>query len=463
MLTSRRLYLVAACLVVAAVCAAYAPHVGRGFKQDDFGWVAGSRARQASDWVALFGRNTGFYRPAVAVTFALDEQAFRMNALGYGLTNLALLVACLLAIASLGRSLGLTRGAALAAGACWALNTQGINMAVVWISGRTALVLVLFAALAARALARGQVLRTALFAFLALLSKEEAVMLPLLLFVWAGLQNVGPKPRNPSFPLRQAAAATWPLAISLAAYFVLRHVSGAFTPLSAPPYYRLTAEPAHLADNAIKYLDFAATFPAAVVVLGALLTAVLPRPSAHERRVVLLGGIWLAAGYAVTMFVPIRSPLYACFPAVGTSLAAAALLQSAWKHATAPGRWRMAVAGLVLPFMLLPMYWARNARHAKGAELSAQLLRDLERARPDIPEGAVVVLRDDPRLPVTDRIPAAFGTLYEIAVRDTLGRPTQSWLDPPPEGWHAPPPDPAAAKVVFRLKDGHLVKVDSSQ
>ena len=368
---------VAAALLLVWVCAAYGPYVGRGFKQDDFGWVAGSRVRQATDWPALFTRNTGFYRPAVAVTFALDELAFGMKPLGYGLTNLALLVACVIAVCGLARSLGLSSSGALAAGACWALNTQGINMAVVWTSGRTALVLVLFAALAGRALARGQVARTTLFTFLALLSKEEAVMLPPLLFLWAGLiePRRGQAPGNgvgsdfrQSFSIRRAVAATWPLAFALAAYAVLRHFSGAFTPLSAPPYYRLTFEAGHVADNVLKYLDFAGTFPAAIVVLGAALAGVLPRPSRSQRRIALLGLAWAVAGYAITVFVPIRSPLYACFPAVGTSLAAATLLAATWSRATTPARSRLVAAGLLLPFLLLPVYWARNVRHSRGAE-----------------------------------------------------------------------------------------------
>ncbi len=466
---SRRFLLVAAALVLVAVCAAYAPYAGKGFKQDDFGWVASSRVRQLGDWPALLARNTGFYRPVVAVTFSLDELAFGMKPLGYGLTNLALLVACLIAIAGLARALDLPPGAALAAGAIWALNFQGINMAVVWTSGRTALVLVLFAVLAARAFVRGHRLSAAVFTLLALLSKEEAVMLPVLLFLWAGVVPCGrPQGAAPTgvagsqsgFSWRAAARAIWPLLVPLAVYAALRQFSGAFGPLSAPPYYRLTLVPSRVVDNAVKYLDFAATWPAALVVLAAALAGVVPRPSRHEARVVLLGVIWLAAGYAITVFLPIRSPLYACFPAVGASLAAAALLSAVWARSSARARSRLAIVALVLPFVLLPVYWARNVRHAKGAQLSAQLLHDLEAARPQIPADAVVVLLDDRRLPPTEQLPAAFGTLYDIAVRDTLGRPTRSWVEPPPDGWELSGlqrPDPAAPKVVFALKDGHLV------
>ena len=495
----RRFPVVAALLVVAAVSLAYLPYAGRGFKQDDFGWISSSRVRQAADWPALFTRNTGFYRPAVAVTFALDELAFGMRPLGYGLTNLALLLACLFAIAGLARALGLLPGAALAAGAIWALNFQGINMAVVWTSGRTALLLVLFAVLAARALVGGRPIVAAVFTLLALLSKEEAVMLPVLLFAWAGLLAYGerrgresgirsqepgarsPEPGTPlgfghrtpdtghrtpaiggaRFSLRAAVHATWLLAVPLVLYATLRHGSGAFGPLSAPSYYRFTLAPLKVADNVLKYLDFAATWPVVVVVLAAALARTVPRPSPPERRIVVLGLAWLVAGYAITVFLPIRSPLYACFPAVGAALAAAALVGAVWSPSAAAARSRLVVVGLVLPFLLLPVYWARNVRHAKGAQLSAQLLHDLESARAEIPDDHVLVLLDDPRLDPTEQLPAAFGTLYDIAVRDTLGRPVRAWIEPPPDGWQAAGlqrPDTAAPRVVFALRNGHLVR-----
>jgi hypothetical protein len=471
----RRFPIVAALLVVAAVSLAYLPYAGRGFKQDDFGWISSSRVRQAADWPALFTRNTGFYRPAVAVTFALDELAFGMRPLGYGLTNLALLLACLFAIAGLARALGLLPGAALAAGAIWALNFQGINMAVVWTSGRTALLLVLFAVLAARALVGGRTIVAAVFTLLALLSKEEAVMLPVLLFAWAGILAHGnstdresgirsqePGARSPEpFSLRAALRATWLLAVPLVLYAALRHASGAFGPLSAPSYYRFTLAPLKVADNILKYLDFAATWPAVVVVLTAALARTVPRPSPPERRIVVLGLVWLVAGYAITIFLPIRSPLYACFPAVGAALAGAALVGAVWSPSTAAARRRLIVAGLVLPFLLLPVYWARNVRHAKGAQLSAQLLHDLESARAEIPDDHVLVLLDDPRLDPTEQLPAAFGTLYDIAVRDTLGRPVRAWIEPPPDGWQLAGlqrPDAAAPRVVFALRNGHLVR-----
>jgi hypothetical protein len=261
--------------------------------------------------------------------------------------------------------------------------------------------------------------------------------------------------------VRAAIRATWPLAVPLGLYAVLRQASGAFGPFSAPSYYRFTLAPLKVADNVLKYLDFAATWPVLVVVLAAGLAAVIPRPSPPERRIVVLGLVWLVASYAITVFLPIRSPLYACFPAVGAALAAGALLGGVWSRATTAARSRLVVAGLVLPFLLLPVYWSRNVRHAKGALLSAHWLNDLKTSGDDIPGDHVLVLVDDRQLDPTEQLPAAFGMLVEIAVRDTLGRPVRTWIEPPPNGWQTAGlqrPDAAAPKVVFALKHGHLVR-----
>jgi hypothetical protein len=101
-------------------------------------------------------------------------------------------------------------------------------------------------------------------------------------------------------------------------------------------------------------------------------------------------------------------------------------------------------------------------RHAKGAELSARWLNDLQAAHLELAPDQVLVLQDDPRLHPTERLPAAFGTLYDVALRDTFGHPVRAWIEPPPDGWEMAgiqPPDPAAPRVVFALRGGHLVRV----
>src|SRR5512147_883128 len=78
--------------------AVYATAIGRGFIKDDFAWIAKSAVAGPRDLAALFAANTGFYRPVVSVTFALDYGLFGLHPLGYGLTNAALLLLALILI-----------------------------------------------------------------------------------------------------------------------------------------------------------------------------------------------------------------------------------------------------------------------------------------------------------------------------------------------------------------------------
>ena len=58
-----------------------------------------------------------------------------------GVTNVALALVGAALVYGLARAFSLPWGAAAFAGSLWLLNFHGINMAVLWISGRTALLL----------------------------------------------------------------------------------------------------------------------------------------------------------------------------------------------------------------------------------------------------------------------------------------------------------------------------------
>jgi len=133
-----------------------------GFMIDDYAWVVQSRVRSIADLAALFTHTNGFYRPLVALTFTVNEWLFGHWAFGYGMTNVALALGCAAAIAALGRALGLSKGAAIVFSSLWLLNLQGIRTAVLWVSGRSALVLVLCATMSALSVVRGR--RVASFA-----------------------------------------------------------------------------------------------------------------------------------------------------------------------------------------------------------------------------------------------------------------------------------------------------------
>ena len=438
-----------------ALAAAYLPHLGRGFLKDDFAWLLGSRVDGLTAVPELFARHNGFYRPLVSLSFTLSQAWFGLDPWPYGLSNLLLVAFIAWAIAALMLALGASRGVALAAASLWALNPHGIGMAVLWISGRTSLLVTLFAVLAARAFVKGRPVGAAAFTLLALLSKEEAVLLPPILFVWGGSSS-----REESrFDWRAAARRSWPLLVPLAIYVLMRSRTTAFLPWSAPAFYAPTLSPATLARNVLEYLDRACTFAAACVIVASLLAGRRTRLDARERRWVLMGAAWLIGGYGLTAFLPVRSSLYAVFPGVGAAVAAAACLSGIARSADAQGSRRLQLAAAALPFLLLPLYWSRNLRLAREAEFAAQVLADLRAAAPDFSAGRLVVLEDAPGGRRT--LATAFGSLILPAVRVATGvEHARVWVEPPlPEARAIGLEPPGDGPLVrYALREGRLVR-----
>ncbi|PYR56044.1 MAG: hypothetical protein DMF85_17770 [Acidobacteria bacterium] len=237
------------------------------------------------DAAALFSKSIGFYRPVVSLTFAADAALFGTQPLGYGLTNLALAALSAALLYLLLRALSLPTGAALFGSALWLFNPHGMNTAILWTSGRTALLLTAFALGAALAMVRGRPVWFLVCLAGALLSKEEAVTLPVILLVWRlALRGRRVAPVSSLFVWIGGSLAV------IAAYAILRSLSGAMTPSTAPYYYAFTADPRLIARNVFEYLDRAATLPAGVTALALLLMsagsrgsrAATPSPSSYR-------------------------------------------------------------------------------------------------------------------------------------------------------------------------------------
>ena len=445
-MTARR----AAGLLLAAFLAIYLPDVGHGFLRDDFAWIHGSRLQTLGDLPGLFGRDNGFFRPLVALTFAIDHAVHGLRPFGFALTNVVLLLVAALVLFRLARALGLGQGAAVLAAGLWLLNPHGVPMALLWISGRTSILLSLFALLAAWALVRGRTMTAGALTLLALLSKEEALLLPFILLAWTALGTAGSARER----WTAAARAAWPSLLVLVPYLLLRAGTRAYLPHTAPGFYRLSLDPALLARNAAEYLDRSCTLAAGAVLLLWLIVRRRPALDDAERTTVARGLVWLVLGFGITVFLPVRSSLYALFPSIGSVLAAAALAQSLWRDAAPRARRWIPMAAVLLPFAALPVYRTRAVRWVQPADLSRQALEDLRRDPPD--PKAVTVLHDIAR---HDRgLAAAFGTLLPEALA-LHGWTATVWIDPPPPGSSPAAMDTSGAAAVHHrfLRDGRLV------
>ena len=439
---------VGAVVLGAVFLACYLPDLGHGFIRDDFRWIRSSRSADLTQLFALFSTTVGFYRPLVSVSFAADYALWGLNPLGYGVTNLALCIVDAVLLFRLARRFALPASAALFATATWAFNFHGINMALLWSSGRTALLVAMFALATAHAVLRGWRLTAGLMCLAAMLCKEEAVLLPTLFGAFMGLdgQRTGQRP-----VWRHAVTQTWPLWAALAIYAVLRMQSGAFGQTDAPPYYRFSFSPGLVLRNLGEYADRIATTSVAVVmVLVAACGWKGPGFSAAERRTLLLAGIWVPAMCALTMFLPLRSSLYALLPAIGASLAAGAFASRAARSEGARFQ-RVAVALVVTVALMIPVYRSRNQRWVQPADLSTRVMRSIESAtRRESPTGRIVLVdRAGERL----NLDSAFGGLFPDAVVLMLG---DGWVGEITSG---DVPLPSRQTRVFRLSNGELLPI----
>jgi hypothetical protein len=409
----------------------------------------------------LFHETTGFFRPIVSLSFAADEALFGIRPLPYGLTNLVLLLLAALAVGALGRAIGLSAfGAALAAG-LWALNPHGINMSLLWVSGRTAILVALFAALAATAFVRGRTGLAALCTLLALLSKEEAIALPAVLFAWAlVLPPDGSTVERFATRLRLALLRAWPLILPVAVYLALRSRSTAYTPWSAPSFYRFSFDGLLILRNVGEYLDRGATFAVAAALLVTLASRRRPALRRDDTRRVLLGAVWLVGGYILTVFLPVRSSLYALSPSIGAALGAATWVDRLAVERPGSGPQRVTTTLAIVALLSIPIYWQRNGRWAAEGELSTLVLSALERETHAIPPDGTVVIRDESG---TTRVASVFGMALPEAVRLATGRADiHVWVDPPPPGWESAGwarPRPQDVDLELAVRDRRIIRV----
>src|SRR5437868_287602 len=191
------------------------------------------------------------------------------------------------------------------------------------------------------------------------------------------------------------------------AYAALRASAGAFTPGSAPPYYHFAFAPELVLRNALEYVDRGATIGAVLVVLTAAALRVAPRV-ADNRRLFAAGAVWFAAGYAITVFLPVRSSLYAVFPAVGAAIASAAVVDRMIAAAAVPRR-VLSLAAVIAVAVLaaIPTYRARNGRYVEPARLSERALRTIAAQAAGARPGATIVSTTRPTRCRTSSVPSA--------------------------------------------------------
>jgi hypothetical protein len=425
--------------------------VGSGFIKDDFRWILSSRITDFQEVTRLFTKTTGFYRPLVSLSFTVNDRVAGTRPKIYGLTNAALAASAALALAWLAHIWRLPRGASIFAAAVWLLNPHGINMALLWISGRTALMLSLFAILAAVASSLARPRTAVVLFFLALLSKEEAILLPIPLIA---ILYATRRCRT-----RDYVVAIVGFCIAAAVYAILRQQSDAMTPATAPSFYKLTFEPRLVLRNVAEYANRSLTFIVAVLCVWWAIVRRKPSIDRRERALIAVGLLWLVCGFGITIFLPVRSSLYACLPSAGAALSAAVVATALWRLASVRRQLVAAVAALIIPVLLIPIYKQRNHRWVDLALLTSNVRRELELASAAATDGHILIVDDR-----TTRVSIlnAFGFIVPDAVELFSGQRRTVLIVPPPTD--ASPSElyvvPSGVVSVWELIDGRLQRRD---
>jgi len=194
-----------------------------------------------------------------------------------------------------------------------------------------------------------------------------------------------------------------------------------------------------------------------VIVIAAPLARV--RPSADGRRPLLAAAAcWFAGGYALTLFLPVRSSLYAVFPSVGAAIACGAIVESIATNPEARRAWTAIGATLAAAALALsPVYSVRNDRWVEPARLSQRTLRIIAPRLHDLSGDGAVVLADEPAVEPT--FTQAFGVFECDAIQLETGRAFDGWIDPPPPDWQlAGLRRPAAVAARFELHHGAVIQ-----
>jgi hypothetical protein len=313
-------------LLIAACLSSYLPFLSGGWLTDDFVQLTNVQNEKQLLAAILTPSSFHFYRPIPQVTLWVEAHLFRAGPVAYRAVNWLLHGAVVWCVYVLARMVLTSRRAASLATLAFALTPKANPIAVLWVSARSELLMSLFSLASMIFWLRWN--RTERLPWLlgactcyaaALLSKETAVLLPVLLL----LAPHGGTPHNKR--RWHAAAAMFAIALGILA---LRAYVGAAMPTTSDPHYGLMTPPSRWLRNLEVYIPRAIPSAAGMIVFVALPAAVMlwrqhARPSWNVARLLSLTAFaigWFLVFMLPVLPIPARSELYLYFPTVGLCL-----------------------------------------------------------------------------------------------------------------------------------------------
>jgi protein O-mannosyl-transferase len=409
---ARQWLLLAGILILTVV--SYLPALRGDFTSDEYILVLDNPGVQHPENLRAFfsdkfwtGKARGiFYRPLITASYALDWRLWKTNPLGYHMFNLAFCLGAVVLFFGLARKF--TPGSALLAAAVFAFHPLH-SEAVAWIPGRTDLLAGFFMLgawlLWMKADGPSQVKRimlyvaTAICTLLALMSKEIAIILPVLFFItdwWRSEKGSGI-----TSPVKNKMAGYLLLGAVLAFYLWLRHsaLSGPGPEPARPfmsgaalwekplfisrvwlEYLWLMVFPHPLRMDAYYTLKFATgSYPVRLCLVSGLfwVLAIIWMALGLARRniMALLLLFWLVSLAPVSHLIPFPTAMavrFAFAPTIFFALAAGVLISGVSK--TSPALARVAGAAVVVFLFILSM--SANANYQDRFKYLRNVVKD---------------------------------------------------------------------------------------
>jgi hypothetical protein len=403
----------------------FAPFLGGGMLTDDFVHLSRAGETGALARSVVAPDPFGFYRPLPQLSFAIESRVFGRAPVFSRTTNLILHLAVICAAFQLARLLLGTDVAALLATVAFVVTPKAHPIAVLWISARSELLMALFSMLSVSAWiawdrggARWLVGAAGVSYLLAFLSKETAVLLPLLLLV---------TPSDHALFGRRRLAAAGAMAVAGAALFALRTSVGALVPLSLDPHYNLATPIFRWSRNARNYLWRALPSPVALAAVAGLVTWLrapdtsgATRPDARPAPLAVYAVAWFLVFIAPVLPIIARSELYLYLPGFGFCLLAGHLVA---RTIDITGRFRLAALAVALYVLALGGYQvSRSAAMHQDLSFSDRFVSALtESTWIRTSPGPWLLVPDDV---VTERfLRDAIGGYLDIVLKRALGFP----------------------------------------
>jgi hypothetical protein len=403
--------------------AMYAPFLGGGWLTDDFVHL---QRLERSSFADVFASPDpfGFYRPIPHSSLLIDLIVSGRTPWAFRLTNVVLHTAVICAAYLMSTMLlGQGRGAFLATLA-FVLTPKAHPVAVLWASARPELMAALLSLLCVmfwirwdRGEGRRWLAAACVSYLLALMSKETAAALPLLLLV---------TPTGSDNATSHRLSAVGVMALLAAAVLIVRVQVGALVFAATDAHYNLTTPVSRWIRNARNYFQRAIPSPLALLfMVGIPMLLKAPRGSASWqsgaaiRPLSIFAGAWFLVFILPVLPVAGRSELYLYLPGFGICLLVGAVLARLSQHTRARGWVATAVAVYIATVGSYQMSRVISVR--RDAQFSTTLVQVL--ARHDAlrrHSGAVVVVPEDYR--TEELLRGSIGGYLGLVLQSTLGR-----------------------------------------